>query len=465
MSQSQSQTVHVHLHKNTRSQNTQSHVHKKTASTPATIPFVSPLPMYHPLNNNVPYSSFSSTYPINSFNYQAAPLVQQAAPHPYGAVPHPVPQPHSTSQHASPQPQSTSQHASPPLPHTPQRGGVLHGLFSASPPSSQKTPASTGFRSPGTDGYRSVGSADSEGTYRSPSTRTQSRSSTSDPSVHSTPGKITHTQSRTPSSHASVHSSPGKFIPGIPTQSEYDAISRALDAQAWMPPRSSPAQHSSHSNSPRLTPDNFFKSSPESPVFKSDAMEYRKDTPDYSVPLFGFSPEPLLTPSPKAPTALHMLTHTSGGAPSRESSAHPSPARLEDSLSPHVLTQSQSQAPLVKTPSPTQTLLHSAAKDSSQTPSPDDEAKPISSRQSSAHSSPSHASTLSPHVLTQTQSPAPLVKIPSPIQTLAHSAAKESSRAPSPPHEAIAIPPRQVKFSAPPSSPDSPPAKKKNSRT
>ena len=78
MSQSQSQTVHVHLHKNTRSQKTQSHVHKKTTSTPGAIPFVSPLPMYHPLNNNVPYSSFSSTYPINSFTNQAAPLVPQA---------------------------------------------------------------------------------------------------------------------------------------------------------------------------------------------------------------------------------------------------------------------------------------------------------------------------------------------------------------------------------------------------
>ena len=146
-----------------------------------------------------------------------------------------------------------------------------------------------------------------------------------------------------------------------------------------------------------------------------------------------------------------MLTQTSAGgasrAHSRESSAHPSPARHEDTLSPHVLTQSQSQAPLVKTPSPTQTLLLSAAKDSSQTPSPDDEAKPFSSRQSSAHSSPSRVSTLSPHVLTQTQSPAPLVKLPSPIQTLAQFAAKDSSRTPIPLHEAIVIPPRQVKFS------------------
>ena len=84
MSQSQSQTVHVHLHKNTRSQKTQSHVHKKTTSTPAAIPFVSPLPMYHPLNNNVPYSSFSSTYPINNFTNHAAPVVLQSVPHPYG---------------------------------------------------------------------------------------------------------------------------------------------------------------------------------------------------------------------------------------------------------------------------------------------------------------------------------------------------------------------------------------------
>ena len=45
------------------------------------------------------------------------------------------------------------------------------------------------------------------------------------------------------------------------------------------------------------------------------------------------------------------------------------------------------------------------------------------------------------------------MKPPSPIQTLAQSAAKDSSRTPSPPHEAVAIPPRQVKFSAAPSSP------------
>ena len=149
MSQSQSQTVHVHLHKNTRSQKKQSHMHKKTTSTPAAIPFVSPLPMYHPLNNNVPYSGFSSTYPINSFTNQAVPLVPQAVPHPHGTVP----QPHDTSPHALPQPHAPSQHASPPhVPTTPQRGGVLHGtqnLFSASPLSSQKTPGSTGFRSPG----------------------------------------------------------------------------------------------------------------------------------------------------------------------------------------------------------------------------------------------------------------------------------------------------------------------------
>ena len=72
MSQSQSQTVHVHLHKKTHSQKTQSHVHKKTTSTPVSaIPFVPPLPMYHPLNNNVPYSSFSATVPINSFTNHA----------------------------------------------------------------------------------------------------------------------------------------------------------------------------------------------------------------------------------------------------------------------------------------------------------------------------------------------------------------------------------------------------------
>ena len=439
MSQSQSQTVHVHLHKNTHSQKKQSHMHKKTTSTPvsAATPFVAPLPMYHPLNNNVPYSSFSSTYPINSFNYQAAPLVPQPIPH---AVPHPA-----VTHPAVPQPAVTHSPVTQPpsVPGTPHIGGVLHGtrgLFSASPISAKNTPDSTGFRSPGTDGYRSVGSADTGGTFHS-SPLTQSRSSTSDPSVHSTPGI---------------------FSPGMSPQSQKELV-RALDAEASAMWALSP--HSSHSKSPRLTPENYFKSTPGSPVFKSDAMEHRKDTPDYSYFPPGFSPEPLLSPSPGPPTALHMLIQPSAGgtsrAHSRESSAHPSPARHEDSLSPHVLTQSQSQAPLVKTPSPTRTLLHSAAKDSSQTPSPDDEAKPISSHQSSAHSSPSHASTLSPHVLTQTQSPAPLVQPPSPIQTLAQSAAKESSRTPSPPHEAIAIPPRQVKFSAPPSSPDSPPAQKK----
>ena len=46
MSQSQSQTVHVHLHKSMHK--TQAHMRKKTTSTPASIPFVTPLPMYHP---------------------------------------------------------------------------------------------------------------------------------------------------------------------------------------------------------------------------------------------------------------------------------------------------------------------------------------------------------------------------------------------------------------------------------
>ena len=195
MSQSQSQTVHVHLHKNTHSQKTQSHVHKKTTSTPvsAAIPFVSPLPMYHPLNNNVPYSSFSSTYPINSFTNQAVPLVPQP-------VQHPVPQPHSTSAHAS-------QH----IPGTPQIGGVLHGtehLLSASPLSSKTTPGSTGFRSPGTSGFRSAGSVDSEATLSAPSTRTQSRTSSSVASVKSSPKELIRTQSRTPTLDISFFGSP-----------------------------------------------------------------------------------------------------------------------------------------------------------------------------------------------------------------------------------------------------------------
>ena len=140
---------------------------------------------------------------------------------------------------------------------------------------------------------------------------------------------------------------------------------------------SSPAQHSSHRKLPWWTPSpsgEKFKLTPVSPFFKSDGMDYPKDTPDYSYFPPGFSPEPLLSPSPPIATALHMRTQTSAGggasrAHSRESSAHPSPARHEDTLSPHVLTQSQSQAPLVKTPSPTQTLIQSAAKDSSRTPS------------------------------------------------------------------------------------------------
>ena len=53
--------------------------------------------MYHPLNNNVPYSSFSSTYPLNSFTNQAVLLVPQPVPHSHGAVPQLVPQTHGTS--------------------------------------------------------------------------------------------------------------------------------------------------------------------------------------------------------------------------------------------------------------------------------------------------------------------------------------------------------------------------------
>ena len=81
---------------------------------------------------------------------------------------------------------------------------MLHGtqdLFSASPLSPQK--------SAGTSGYHSAGSVDSGGTFHL-STRTQSRTSTSDPSVHSTPGN---------------------FIPQLPSQSEYEALMRAADAK------------------------------------------------------------------------------------------------------------------------------------------------------------------------------------------------------------------------------------------
>ena len=167
MSQSQSQTVHVHLHKKTYSQKTQSHVHKKTTSTPVSaIPFVPPLPMYHPLNNNVPYSSFSATVPINTFTNHAVPLVNHATPQPYGTVPHSTPQPHVTSSLPLPQTHGASPYAPPHLHSTPSPRGVLHGtqdLFL--PHSPLHPPESSGFQSAGS--VNSGGKLRSVGTYHS----------------------------------------------------------------------------------------------------------------------------------------------------------------------------------------------------------------------------------------------------------------------------------------------------------
>ena len=118
-------------------------------------------------------------------------------------------------------------------------------------------------------------------------------------------------------------------------------------------------------------------------------MDYPKDTPDYSYFPPGFSPEPLQTP----PTALHMLTQTSaeGGASRTHSHESCGKSSPADTLSPHFLTQSQSPSPLIQSTSPTQTLTKSPAKDTSRTASNDDETKSIPPRQLkfSAHLSPS----------------------------------------------------------------------------
>ena len=109
---SQSQSVHLHLHKKTHSQIAQSHVRKSTTSTPVpvSIPFVTRLPMNHPLNNNVPYSGFSFTVAINNVTNHAVPLVTHPSPQPYGGVPHALPQQHVGVPNASPLLSSTSSH-------------------------------------------------------------------------------------------------------------------------------------------------------------------------------------------------------------------------------------------------------------------------------------------------------------------------------------------------------------------
>ena len=86
---SQSQSVHVHPQKKkTHSQKAQSHVRKSTTRTPVpvSIPFVTPLPMNHPLNNNVTQSGFSPTVPINSTTNHPVPLVPHPAPHPHSTL-------------------------------------------------------------------------------------------------------------------------------------------------------------------------------------------------------------------------------------------------------------------------------------------------------------------------------------------------------------------------------------------
>ena len=200
--------------------------------------------------------------------------------------------------------------------------------MSASPLSSKSTPGSTGFRSPGTSGYRSAGSVDSEATLSAPSTRTQSRTSSSVASVKSSPKELIRTQSRTPSLDLSFFYSPLKQ-----TQ----------------------------------------------PFYKSDDMLYSKGSPNDSVFPHRFSPEPLLTPPP----ALHMLTQTSAGGKASRTHSHESSGKSSsaDTLSPRILTQSQSPSPLVQPTSPTQTLTKSPAKDTSRTASNDDETKSIPPRQ------------------------------------------------------------------------------------
>ena len=100
---------------------------------------------------------------------------------------------------------------------------------------------------------------------------------------------------------------------------------------------------SSHSKSPRLTPSpsGQYKLTPTLPVFSPahDAGNYSLSPPDYSALLYRSSPKPLLPPPPP----LHILTHTSAEGASRahspdteatpilshESSAHPSPSSAQ----------------------------------------------------------------------------------------------------------------------------------------
>ena len=89
--------MHVHLHK-PNPQRAQSNVRKSTQipRAPVIIPFVTPLPMNHPLNNNAPQSGLSPTIPINSATVAAVPLVPPAAsPHVHGASPPHTPTPHT----------------------------------------------------------------------------------------------------------------------------------------------------------------------------------------------------------------------------------------------------------------------------------------------------------------------------------------------------------------------------------
>jgi hypothetical protein len=67
----------------------------------------------------------------------------------------------------------------------------------------------------------------------------------------------------------------------------------------------------------------------------------------------------------------------------------------------------------------------------------------------------------SPHILTQSQSPSPLVQPTSPTETLTKSPPKDTSRTASNDDETKSIPPRQLNFSAQ-FSPSPTPAEKKN---
>ena len=110
--------------------------------------------------------------------------------------------------------------------------------------------------------------------------------------------------------------------------------------------------------------------------------------------------------------------------------------------------QSPARTPLIPPPSPSQTVAsggtlhsstHSRSRASSEASTHSTPQKSpashhsVASVHSTPHNSPAvqHALVSSPHMLTQSPAPAPLVEAPSPTQTLAQSAAKADSRTPS----------------------------------